>query len=109
MEILRVGKPIELEAFAYLILTAGTLGDHISTMIGLNHPYIYETNPITVQLMAMGLWLPADLSLIALGIAVPYLLIRLLKHPSLKGLLAYPLVLGAIRFVACIWNLSLIL
>jgi len=58
--------------------------------------------------MAQGLWLPLDLVLIAVGIAIPYLLLRLSGGSSLRGLLAYPLVLGAIRLGACIWNLSLI-
>ena len=80
----------------------------MSTAVALTRPYIYESNAFTVELMSRGLWEFADVSLIALGIAVPYLLMRLIRHPSLKGLLAYPLVLGAIRLGACFWNLSLI-
>jgi hypothetical protein len=103
------GRRIGLEVLSYLILVAGTLGDHVSTVISLARPYVYEANPFIVQLMAKGLWLPLDIVLIALGIAIPYLLIRLTKRQAFKALLAYPLVHGLIRLGACLWNLSLVI
>ncbi len=103
------GRRIGLEAFSYLMLVAGTIGDHVSTAIALARPYIYESNPFTVKLMEMGLWLPVDIVLIALGIGVPYLLIRLTKRSSFRAILAYPLVHGLARLGACVWNFSLII
>jgi hypothetical protein len=55
------------------------------------------------------LWLPFDVVLVAVGIAVPYLIIRLTKRDYFKALLVYPLIHGLIRLGACIWNFSLIL
>jgi hypothetical protein len=104
-----ISRYLPYEPLAYVLLIVGTMGDHLSTMIALTRPYIYETNAFTVQLIANGLWLPFDISLMIIGIVLPYLLIRRIGHPSLRGLLAYPLVLGVIRLGACIWNVSLIL
>jgi len=103
------GRRIGLEVFSYLMLVVGTLGDHVSTVIALTRPYIYETNPVTVRLMERGLWLPVDIVLVALGIVVPYFLIRMTKKPSFRGILVYPLVHGLVRLAACIWNFSLIM
>ena len=105
----RIGKRLGLEFIAYITLMAGTFGDHLSTVITLARPYIYEANPFTVKLMAKGLWLPFDLILVAVGIAIPYLLIRLTRRPCFKALLAYPLLHGMIRLGACVWNFSLIM
>jgi hypothetical protein len=107
--VLARGRRIGLEAFSYLMLVVGTMGDHISTVIALTRPYIYESNPFTVQLMERNLWLPVDIVLVILGIGVPFLLIRLTKKQSFKALLAYPLVHGLVRLGACIWNFSLII
>ena len=103
------GRRMGLEAFSYLMLVVGTMGDHISTVIALTRPYIYESNPFTVQLMERNLWLPVDIVLVILGIGVPFLLIRLTKRQSFRALLAYPLVHGLVRLGACIWNFSLII
>jgi hypothetical protein len=103
------GRRVGLELFSYLMLVAGTLGDHISTVVALTRPYIYESNTFTVQLMQRGLWLPVDIVLIVLGIGVPYLLIRMTNRESFKALLAYPLVHGLVRLGACLWNFSLII
>ena len=103
------GRRIGLEIFSYLMLVVGTLGDHVSTVIALTRPYIYESNPFTVQLMQRGLWLPVDIALIVLGVGIPYLLIRLTKRQSFKAILAYPLVHGLVRLGACLWNFSLII
>jgi hypothetical protein len=92
-----------------MILVVGTVGDHVSTMIALSHPYIYEANPLTLILMEKGLWLPLDMFLIVLGITIPYLLIRLKGKKHLRTLLTYPLTHGLVRLGVCFWNFSLII
>ena len=103
------GRRIGLELFSYLMLVVGTLGDHVSTVIALTRPHIYESNPFTVQLMERGLWLPVDIVLVVLGVGIPFLLIRMTKRPSFRALLAFPLLHGLVRLGACIWNFSLIM
>jgi hypothetical protein len=103
------GKHLNLEVFAYIMLVAGALGDHLSTFLALARPYVYEANPIVLKLMEKGLWFPVDIVLIALGIIVPYLLIRVTKTPVFKGLLAYPLVHGLIRIAVSFWNIGVLI
>jgi len=107
--VLAGGRRIGLELFSYLMLVVGTLGDHVSTVIALTRPHIYESNPFTVQLMERGLWLPVDIVLVVLGVGIPFLLIRMTKRPSFRALLAFPLLHGLVRLGACIWNFSLIM
>ena len=107
--LLSLNKLIGLESFSYFILILGTLGDHVSTVIALTRPHIYESNPFTIMLMERGLWVPVDVVLVVIGIVVPYLIIRLSNKEYFKALLAYPLIHGLIRFGACLWNFSLII
>jgi hypothetical protein len=107
--LLDIRRRLSLEAFSYLILIVGTIGDHISTVIALTRPYIYESNPYTVKLMEMGLWLPVDILLIILGIGIPFILIRVTRNSSFRALLAYPMLHGLRRLGSFIWKFRLII
>ncbi len=98
-----------VEQFSYSILTLGTLGDYISTHIGLTFENLRETNPTTSQLMANGMWLPVNLVIIMLGIAVPFLIFRFSKEDGYRFMLSFPITYGIVRLSACIWNISLII
>jgi hypothetical protein len=107
--LLSINRRVGLESFSYFMLILGTLGDHVSTIIALTRPYIYESNPFTLWLMERGLWLPFDAALVALGIAVPYLILRRTDRDYFKALLIYPFLHGLIRLGASLWNFSLII
>jgi hypothetical protein len=98
-----------VELLSYCILTLGTLGDYISTHIGLTYENLRETNPITNQLMANLMWLPANLFIVILGIAIPFLIIRFSKEDYYRCMLSFPITYGIVRLSACIWNISLII
>jgi len=106
---LEVGRRVGLEAISYIVLVLGIFSDYISTVTVVARPNIYETNPIAAQLMTSKLWLPANLVVITLGIAIPYMTIRLTRNESFRAILAYPVAHGLIRLSACIWNISLII
>jgi hypothetical protein len=97
-----------VELLSYCVLTLGTLGDYISTHIGLTYDNLCEANPNTRQLIANGMWLPVNLVTVVLGIAIPFLIIRFSKE-DYRGILSFPIVYGIIRLSACIWNIGLII
>jgi hypothetical protein len=97
-----------MELIAYALLIAGVLADHISTAIATAKPWIHEANPYAAMYMELGIWLPVDLLLVATGIAFPALIIRLWSFPHRRVVLLYPMIHGAARLIACIWNLSLL-
>jgi len=98
-----------VELLSYSILALGTLGDYISTHIGLTYENLCESNPVTRELMANGIWLTVNLAIVMLGIAVPFLIIRFSKEDYSRCILSFPIVHGIIRLSACIWNYSLII
>ena len=107
--LLSINRRVGLEPFSYFMLILGTLGDHVSTVMALTRPYIFESNPFTVWLMERGLWLPFDVVLVAVGIAAPYFILRNTNKDYFKALLIYPFLHGLIRLGACLWNFSLII
>jgi len=97
------------EKTAYLMVTVGILGDHLSTRLGLMRPYAYETNPHTIWLMERGIWLPFDLLLILTTVGICALIMRRWSFRGRWAVLAVPIVLGSGRLCAAIWNLCLYL
>ncbi len=96
------------EVGAYLLLVVGVVGDHFSTELALTRPNIYETNPVALNLMQAGLWLPTDIALILMSVVASYVLLRVLKKPIANYILLYPALAGIIRLMVTVWNLSLL-
>jgi len=96
-----------LEVVACLLLILGVLGDHLSTMMVLSRPNTYEANPVAAGLMEGGLWLPLDAVMLAAGLAIPYLLMRI--DGRFRALFLYPLLHGLLRLSMALWNLHLLL
>jgi hypothetical protein len=99
----------KFEVSAYLLLIAGVVGDHLSTVVGLNRENVYESNPFAAILMQNGLWVTTDVALIVITIAMTYFLLRMKENPVAKYMLIYPSLAGLIRLVVTFSNISLIL
>ncbi len=100
---------IRFDLLAYLLMIVGTLGDWISTTIGLAQPHIMEGNIVARSLMNKGLWMPVDMVLVVICIIVPYLVNKFVDHPIAKAFLVCPLIAGLLKIGVSFWNMSLIL
>ena len=96
------------ETAAYLLLLLGALGDWASTTAGLSMGLL-EGNTLAASLMMDGLWIPADLVMVGICIAVPYLANRLVKSTATKVLYLFPLMAGLFKVAVSLWNISLIM
>ena len=98
-----------VEGFAYLTALIGTVGDHISTRIGLLCPRIRELNPFTVYLRRNGLWLPFDVFLLVVSLGLPALLMRKWSFRGRWAILVFPVLFGLARLFAAMHNVIMIL
>jgi len=96
------------EIIVYVIMVIGFLGDQLTTRIAMNLPWIVEANPLVAGLMTRGLWLPLDISLLALSISAHLTLQLAFKARSSWVTLSLPLVYGLVKFSAAVWNILLI-
>jgi len=97
------------EKISYLLATAGILGDHLSTRLGLTKPYAYETNPYAIWLMEKGIWLPFDLLLLLAMVWFSFTIMRRWTFRGRWAVLAVPVLVGSARLCSAIWNLHLYL
>lgn len=91
-----------------VIFTMGCILDHLTTYYGLKFPMIIESNPIVVQLIALGIWHTCELAIILLGNISGYFASTnqpdYLKH---IGIMALTLT-GIFRLYAGVHNIFLI-
>ena len=97
------------ELISYMTALMGTLGDQLTTRIGLSMSGLCEANPLPAFLMKCRLWLPFDVLIVALAIGLPALFIRRYSTESRWACLSLPLIFGSTRLLATVWNLRLIL
>lgn len=101
-------NPGRIELLAYTTLIIGALGDWITTTIGLTNGLV-EGNQIASTLMRAGLWIPADLLVVAVCILIPFIVNRLVKTRAANIFYAFPLLAGILKVGVSIWNMNLLL
>ena len=101
--------PGNIEGIAYRLVALGISLDHLSTRIGLLNPMIWEFNQFTVHLARNNLWLPFDVFMLSVAIAIPAFFIRRTSLDGRNVMLLFPLLFGAARLGAALHNFALIL
>jgi hypothetical protein len=97
------------EVIAYTTLVLGVFGDQLSTSIALSRENIFEANPVALGLMQIGVWSLTDVFLVLASIVVSFILIRTMKNSMARTILAFPFLIGLLRFSIALWNLHLII
>jgi hypothetical protein len=99
---------MDKEFFSLGIFGAGVATDHASTIIGLITGSLVELNPFTNHLINMKIWLLFDVCFLgAISWAVTELYGRW-DNPSRWTILALPIVIGAVRLCAGLYNFILL-
>lgn len=96
------------EGLAYAALVLGAAADQMSTRYALSFGGIYETNPVAVQMMKLGLWQVFDAVILLAVIFMCGLIMRRCQFTNKWVLLLFPMVIGVFRLGAAFWNLSLV-
>jgi hypothetical protein len=99
----------KFEVFAYFTMILGVLGDHISTSIALSRENYIETNPVALNLMQNGIWVQFDAFLIITSVIATFMLLRTVKNPLVRLVTIFPFIIGLLRLVVTIWNVSLLI
>ena len=97
------------EVLAYFTMILGVLGDHISTSIALSRENYVEANPVALNLMQNGTWIQFDAFLIITSVVATFMLLRTVRNPLIRTVTIFPFIIGLLRLVVTIWNVSLLI
>ena len=94
-------------ATVYLLPIVGYIIDQMSTRIGLSNPALQELNPLTEQLLQVGLWLYVDAAVAIAIISFTYLIVRKWGFRYRNLVLLTPLTYGLMKVLTGISNFIL--
>ena len=97
-----------LQKTVFFTLLIGTLGDWISTKIGLSLGLV-EGNCLAAFLMNKGAWIQSDFMIISICFLVPFLVYNYTEMRAPRTLFLFPLMAGLLKILVSVWNISLIL
>jgi len=95
------------ELFSYVMMVLGVFLDHLTTPLGLNRG-LSESNVLASYCLDAGVWILLDVALVMGVAATSYVVARASDREAAGLVLVFPIILGAVRLVAGIWNLSII-
>ena len=97
-----------IQKTAFFTLIIGTLGDWISTKLGISLG-LTEGNHLAAYLMNKGTWIQFDLAIVSICFIVPFLVNNFSENKAPRSLFLFPLMAGLLKLLVSVWNISLIL
>jgi len=99
---------IVIQKLSYLLSILGITTDQVSTRLGLLHPMIYEGNPNVAWMLDLGIWLPIDMSILAVMIISCKLVVDHWGFVNRRVVYFCPLTYGVLRLITGLSNFLLL-
>jgi hypothetical protein len=98
-----------IKKLSYIFSVLGVSFDQYSTRLGLQHPLIYESNPVVRSLIEAGVWLYADILILGAILMICKLLVDRWSFPYRGVVFLGPLTYGLLRFFTGYSNMMLLI
>ena len=98
-----------IQKLSYIFSVIGIIFDQYSTRLGLQHPLIYESNPVVRALIEDGVWLYADILILGAMLLTCKLLVDRWSFPYRGVVFLGPLTYGLLRFFTGFRNMMLLI
>lgn len=99
---------IVIQKLSYILSLLGTFTDQVSTRLGLLHPMIYEGNPNVAWMLDLGIWLPVDISILAVMIISCKIVVDHWDFVNRRVVYFCPLTYGVLRLITGLSNFLLL-
>ena len=99
---------IVVQKLSYLLSILGIFTDQVSTRLGLLHPMVYEGNPNVAWMLDLGIWLPIDISILAVMILSCKLVVDHWGFVNRRVVYFCPLTYGVLRLITGLSNFLLL-
>jgi len=99
---------IVIQKLSYIFSLLGIFTDQLSTRLGLLHPLIFEGNPNVAWMLDLGIWLPIDLTILAVMILSCKLVVDNWGFVNRRIVYFCPLTYGVLRLMTGVSNFLLL-
>jgi len=97
-----------IQNLSYIFSLLGIFMDQVSTRLGLLNPLIFEGNPNVAWMLELGIWLPIDLTILAVMILSCKLIVDQWNFVNRRVVYFCPLTYGVLRLITGISNFLLL-